>query len=191
MKLDDIRKALAELAAQVKGEILARLRSPIGINRAAKGKNTLEGSNLEKSIDVYTNEETDGLVFVIADYFSYVTGGRKHGLTPKGENVYGAIQSWVRRKNVKLGNMTENQIIWAVLGKLKGGTEKQKGKQKGKVRLKKRGEYCLPPRPFIGVDYDYSKYTDEVIPFLNDMVDKWMDDLFDKITEETDNYFNK
>lgn len=170
MKLDDIRKALAELAAQVKGEILARLRSPIGINRSV-GYNTLEGSNLEKSIDVYVNEETDGLVFVIADYFSFITGGRKHGLTPRGQNVYGAIQSWVRRKNVKLGNMTENQVIWAVL-----------------EQLKRRD---LPPRPFIGADYDYSKDAGEVIPFLSDMVDKWMDGLFDKIMEQTDEYFSK
>lgn len=172
MKLDDIRKALDELAAMVKAEILARLRSPIGINRSA-GKNTLEGSNLEKSIDVYTNEESDGLVFVIADYFSFVTGGRKHGMNPPPSGTFNSILTWVRRKNVTLGNITDENVVAYI------------------VYRNLRDRVDLPPRPFIGVDYDYSKDAGEVIPFLDKMVDDWFDELFDKIMEETDNYFNK
>ena len=158
----DARAALNELAAKVKAEILERLRGPLGVHRKV-GENTLIGSNLEKSIDVYVSDD-DEIVFIIADYFSFVTGGRHRGLTPRGQNVYGAIQSWVRRKFIRIGNLSETKIIWLVLQKLKTSD--------------------IAPRPFIGYDYDYTKYVDEVIPFLNTMIDEWMDNLFDTLMDE-------
>jgi len=159
----DIRRALQQLAADVYNEVIARLRSPIGVNKSV-GRNTLEGSDLERSIEVYVNDDSSSLTFVIADYFSFVTGGRHHGLTPRGQNVYGAIQRWVRKNNVRLGNMTENQVIWAVLNKLK--TRDIEG------------------RPFIGYDYDQSKSADEILPFLDAMISEWFDTFYEELLNE-------
>lgn len=160
----DVRAALQELAIEVYMEIITRLHSPIGWNRSA-GKNTLIGSNLEKSIDVYVNGENE-LVFQIADYFSFVTGGRKHGMSPPPAGTFNAIINWVRRKQVTLGNITDpNRVAIIVYKNL-------------------RDRVDLPPRPFIGVDYSYEKDASEVLPFLDVMVDQWFDDLFLKLTDE-------
>lgn len=156
------REALQELADKVKSVILERLRSPIGINRAA-GKNTLIGSNLEKSIDLYVSDE-DEIVFKIADYFSFPFGGRKAGLTPRGQKVYEAIKDWVERKDIRLGNLTKTQIIWIVLRKLKYSD--------------------IAPRPVLNPDYDYTKDASQVIPFLDTLFDKWADDTFNALMDE-------
>lgn len=166
--IERVRKEIKKLADAVRDEIIRRLRSPIGINRSV-GRNTLEGSDLERSIDVYVNDDSESITFAIADYFSYVAGGRRHGLTPRGQNVYGAIERWVRKNTIRLGNMTETQTIWAVLNML---TRKD-----------------LPARPFIEPDYDYSKDAAGVLPFLDDFFNKWADDLFENLMQKTDEYF--
>ena len=165
-----VRKAIKKLADDVRDEILRRLQSPIGINRSV-GRNTLIGSDLEKSIDLYVNDDSESITFAIADYFSFVAGGRKHGLTPRGQNVYGAIERWVKKNSIRLGNMTETQTIWAVLNKLK--------------------RTDLPARPFIEPDYDYSKDAGDILPFLTAFFEKWADDLFNELMQYTDEYFRK
>lgn len=156
------REALQELADKVKKVILDRLRGPIGYNAGAE-KNTLIGSNLEKSIDLYVRGE-DEIVFTIADYFSYVFGVRHKGLKPRNQNVKKAIRDWVRNKHVTIGNMTETQIVWYVLWKLKN--------------------VDTVARPVLGkdgVDYKYEKDASQVITYLDDIVDAWMDDLYNDL----------
>lgn len=157
------REALQELADKVKAVILARLRGPIGYNAGAE-KNTLIGSNLEKSIDLYVGGGEDEIVFKIADYFSYVFGIRHAGLTPRNQNVKRAIRDWVVNKHVKIGNMKQTQIIWYVLWKLKN--------------------VDTVARPVLGkdgVDYKNEKEAWQVITYLDDIVDAWMDDLYDTL----------
>ena len=107
----DLRQALQQLANEVKEEIIRRLHSNIGINPRT-GTNTLVGSNLEKSIDV-TAKNDDTIVFQIADYYEYIVSGwRRTGRFPNTAHLFiRNITEWVRRKGVRLGNMSQNQII--------------------------------------------------------------------------------
>ena len=70
----DARKAITELAEMVKEEVLRRINQ-YGMNSRA-GKNTLKGSELEKSIDVKLTGD-DAFVFQIADYFEFIVRGWK------------------------------------------------------------------------------------------------------------------
>lgn len=172
LTLDFIHKALQDLADEVKAEILRRLRSPIGVNPSV-GENTLIGSNLETSIELYPNETSDGLVFEIADYFSYVTHGRKHGMKPPEAGTKKSILEWVHKKHIELGDITdENKVAKLVYYSLKYKKD-------------------IPARPFIGYDYKDNKDAFEVVDFFEDYVDKWADELFEKITKEIDKHFEK
>ena len=67
-------KALSQLAEDIKKEIIARMHK-YGYNTRA-GRNTLIGSDLEKSVEVkVVNEKT--LAFEIADYYEYIVRGWK------------------------------------------------------------------------------------------------------------------
>lgn len=173
LTLDFIHKALQDLADEVKAEILRRLRSPLGINpRTKEGKNTLIGSNLEKSIKLYPNETSDGLVFEIAEYFSYVTGGRGPGMNPPEAGTKKSIFEWVHKKHIELGGITdENKVAKLVY-----------------YSIKKKG---IPARPFIGEDKDDKKDAFEVVDFFEEYVDKWADEFFGTIMKEIDKYFEK
>ena len=67
-------KALAELASNIKKEIIARM-GKYGYNQRA-GRNTLVGSDLEKSVDVKVVSDHE-LVFEIADYYEFIVRGWK------------------------------------------------------------------------------------------------------------------
>ena len=68
----DAKTALQQLAYDIKMEIMRRLHE-YGYNKRA-GRNTLVGSDLEKSIEVkVTGENT--LAFQIADYYEYIVRG--------------------------------------------------------------------------------------------------------------------
>lgn len=171
LTLDFIHKALQDLADEVKAEILRRLRSPIGVNPRAK-ENTLIGSNLEASIELYPNETSDGLVFEIADYFSYVTGGRGPGMKPPPAGTFNSILSWVHRKHIEFDDITdENKIAWMVYNSIK---------TKG-----------IPKRPFIGADKKDEKDASQVITFLTKYYNRWADEFFGTIMKEIDKHFEK
>lgn len=157
----EIKEALDELAQQIKNEIIRRLHSDLGKNR--KGKNTLIGSELEKSIEVKVESETE-LIFEIADYYQYVvTGWKRTGNYPNTIQLFiNNIEDWVRRKNVRIGDMTQSQIVWMLYQKMIiDGRE-------------------IAPRPFI----DYGDRADEVLPFLDDFFEKWADSVFEKLMSE-------
>ena len=166
--MTDLHRELQELARMVKNEIILRLHSPVGVNPRV-GRNTLIGSELEKSIKVEPTE--NGIVFQIADYYEYIVHGFKRtGRFPGTFNKFiENITDWVRRKHIRLGNMTQNQIVWYLA-----------------KRMIFEGRE-IAPRPFINYDpEDMSK----VLPFLDEFFEKWADNVFEKIMEETDKYFN-
>lgn len=162
----DAKTAIQQLAQMVKEEVLRRIHQ-YGYNRRA-GKNTLEGSELEKSIEVKVTD--DKFVFQLADYFEYVVRGWKRtGNYPGTMRMFVEnLTDWVRRKGIRFGNKTENQVVWAIL-----------------KSIWMRG---IEPRPFLA--WDDSEDPALIIPFLDDYFDKWSDLVWNQITEELDKYFN-
>jgi len=166
----DVKKALDELAKEIKNEIILRLHSSVGINRKT-GTNTLIGSELEKSIDVRV-EGDNALVFQIADYYQYiVTGWRRTGRYPGTARLFiKNVTDWVRRKNIRIGNLSQNQIVWVLYKRMIiDGNE-------------------IAPRPFI--EYDPDEDVSKILPFLDEFFSKWADSVFNIITSEIDKYFN-
>lgn len=160
-------KALAQLAEDIKKEIMARIEK-YGYNPRA-GRNTLIGSDLEKSVDVKVVSDNE-LVFEIADYYEFVVRGWKRtGRYPGTMRKFiENLTQWVRKNGIQSSNRTENQIVWAIL-----------------KSIFMRG---IEPRPFI--NWDENDDPSVVLPFLDDYFDRWADEVFNKITEELDKYFN-
>ena len=164
----DIQRALQELAEDIKNEVLRRLRSPIGINPRT-GTNTLVGSELEASIDAYPQGD-NAIVFQIADYWVYVvTGWRRTGNYPNTAHLFiQNVTDWVRRKGIRLGNMTQNQIVWYLYKRML-----IEGRQ-------------IARRPFI----EYGESADEILPFLDEYFNEWANRLFEGLMNEL-RIFNK
>lgn len=162
----DAKKALQELAAMIKAEIMRRVWEE-GVNPKT-GTNTLVSSDLIKNmtVEAVSNEE---IVFQIADYYIFVVlGWRRTGKWGGGLPAFvNAILKWMRKKNVHSPNMTDNSLAWAIVKNIFDGG--------------------IMPRPFIA--YDPKDRPEKVLPFLDKMVDAWMDDIFNKITKEIDKYF--
>lgn len=163
----DVKKELQKLADAIKEEILRRFNSPLGVN-AKTGVNTLKDSNLLKSVDVKVTS-TEELSFVIADYYTYIVGGRKPGWgTPPPTGFVEGVTRWVREKGIRFEGKTETQTIWMCIRSIvKNGI-------KGRAVL---------GNGFINDDPAY------VLPFLNDFFDKWADDVFEEITKEINKRF--
>ena len=163
----DAKTAIQELAQMVKEEVLRRINQ-YGVNRRT-GTNTLKGSELEKSIDVRITGD-NAFVFQIADYFEFVVRGWKRtGNYPGTMRLFiENITNWVRRKGIRFGNKTENQVVWAIV-----------------KSIWMRG---IEPRPFL--HWDDSEDPALIIPFLDDYFDKWSDLVYNQIIEELDKYFN-
>jgi hypothetical protein len=172
----NLLKALAELASDIKKEIHKRI-SEYGANR--NGKNTLENSNLERSIDVKVINDHE-LAFEIADYYQAVVNGW-NGFTGRYpgtlSDAIDKIGDWAVSKGLVKAGQNKNRVAWAVFKAII---------QKG-----------VPPRPFLGFDASSGERIGEpakgdpsvVLPFLDDYFDKWADEVFNKITEELDKYF--
>ena len=179
----NIKAALTELSEQIKNEILRRMASDIGNNK--DGVNTLVGSGLYHSVDVYPRSDTT-IVFQIADYFLYVTRGweRTHNGNGTFREYLLNIDQWIRRKGIQWGNMTQNQMVWAL----------------AKAMFNEEKRYKIPPRPFIAYDPDNDRMPnynvtlnsdiDKILPFLEKFFEDWADNVFDEIMKETDKYFN-
>lgn len=165
----DLKKELEILARQIENEIILRLHSPVGINPRT-GTNTLIGSELERSISVDAVDE-NMIVFQIADYYEYIVRGwKKTGRFPGTAHLFVRnITDWVRRKHIRLGNMTENQIVWYLYKRmLIDGRE-------------------IAPRPFI--EYDENDDISKILPFLDEFFEKWADLVFEKIMYDIDKFF--
>lgn len=162
----DIKLALQELALAVKRLVNARIRQ-YGINPKT-GTNTLEGSELQKSLDVSITE--DGIVLQIADYWEFISRGwERTGRYPGTMNKFiKNVDDWVRRKGIRVGNMKQSTLVFLIIRNIINNG--------------------LRARPFM-VYSDDGDLT-EMIPELNDYMDKWFDQLFDSIMIDIDNFFN-
>lgn len=162
-----VQEALKELAETVKRIVNERI-GKYGINEKT-GTNTLEGSNLQKSLDVYPIE--DGIALQIADYWQFISRGwaRTGNYPGTFSQFVKNVNDWVRRKNIRWGNLTQNQITYIVIR-----------------NIWTRG---LRPRPFMIWD-DEGDLT-KMIPELNAYIDKWFDDIFEEITKDIDKFFNQ
>lgn len=162
----DIKTALQELALAVKRLVNARIKQ-YGINPKT-GTNTLEGSELQKSLDVSITE--DGIVLQIADYWEFISRGwERTGRYPGTMNRFVKnIDDWVRRKGIRVGNMKQSTLVFLIIRNIINNG--------------------LRARPFM-VYSDDGDLT-EMIPELNDYMDKWFDQLFDSIMIDIDNFFN-
>ena len=162
----DIKLALQELALAVKRLVNARIKQ-YGINPKT-GTNTLEGSELQKSLDVSITE--DGIVLQIADYWEFISRGwERTGRYPGTMDRFAKnIDDWVRRKGIRVGNMKQSTLVFLIIRNIINNG--------------------LRARPFM-VYSDDGDLT-EMIPELNDYMDKWFDQLFDSIMLDIDNFFN-
>ena len=136
------------------------------------GRNTLIGSELEASVNVTAVSEST-IVFEIADYYEYVVSGwRKTGNFPNTAHLFiRNITDWVRRKGVRLGNMTESQIVWYLY-----------------KRMLIEGRN-IKPRPFIESGYNNDEDPSKILNFLDDFFDTWADKVFELITQDIDKHF--
>lgn len=165
--MEKLHNALRELAESIKQEVLRRMESDAGVNKKT-GTNTLIGSDLYKSVDARVASD-NVIVFEIADYYTYVVGGRKPGwgVGPPHGFVEG-VTRWVRKKGIRFEGKTETQTIWACINSIV--------------------KYGIAARPFIGNGF----LNDDpafVLPFLDEFVEDFCNRVFDMIIEEIDKFF--
>lgn len=160
-----VHKALIELAEDVEMIVLKRI-AQYGVNPKT-GTNTLQGSELEKSLKIIPEE--DGLTLQIASYWEFVSRGwkRTHNYEGTMSQFVRNVNDWVRKKGISLGKMTQSQMVWVI--------------------IKNIMENGLKSRPFLV--YDEEGDLEKMIPELKAYMDKWFDDLFGAITRDLDNYF--
>lgn len=163
----DIKTALQQLAQMIKEEIMKRVWEE-GVNPKTN-TNTLISSDLIKNMRVEPVSE-DTIVFQIADYYEYVVLGwkRTHRFEGTFSQFINNILKWMSKKNVHVSGMKDNNLAYAIaLNIMEGG---------------------IMARPFI--NYDKDGDPAKVLPFLDKMVDEWLDTVFNKIIEEIDKYFS-
>lgn len=162
----DVKTALMELAEAVKRILNDRIRT-YGINPKT-GQNTLEGSELQKSIQVTVTE--DGIALQIADYWEFVARGWKRtGNYPGTMRLFVRnIDEWVRRKGIRVGNLKQSQIVWAI--------------------IKNIWEKGLRERPFM--IYEEDGDLTKMLPELDKYMDTWFEHLYDAIMADINDYFN-
>lgn len=160
-----VHKALIELAEDVEMIVLKRI-AQYGVNPKT-GTNTLQGSELEKSLKIIPEE--DGLTLQIASYWEFVSRGwkRTHNYEGTMSQFVRNVNDWVRKKGISLGKMTQSQMVWVI--------------------IKNIMENGLKSRPFLV--YDEEGDLEKMIPELKAYMDKWFNDLFGAITRDLDNYF--
>ena len=163
----DFKKELQKLADMVLAEVRRRMESEIGINyRAKPPRNTLKDSKLYKSTN--TKVVSSSIVFGIADYYTYVVGGRKIGWgTPPPHGFIDGIIKWVKEKNIIFKDKTQNETVWAIARS-----------------IVKRG---IQGREFIGNGWK-NRDPDYVLPFFKKLFEKWADEVFEDVCKELDVY---
>lgn len=157
---------MMELAEAVKRILNDRI-TKYGTNPKT-GQNTLEGSELQKSIQVTVTE--DGIALQIADYWEFVARGWKRtGNYPGTMRLFVRnIDEWVRRKGIRVGNLKQSQIVWAI--------------------IKNIWDKGLRERPFM--IYEEDGDLTKMLPELDKYMDTWFEHLYDAIMADIDNYFN-
>ena len=162
----DIKTALMELAEAVKRILNDRIQR-YGINPKT-GTNTLEDSELQKSIQVTAAE--DGITLQMASYAEHVAYGwhRSHRFEGTMNLFVRNVDDWVRRKGIRLGDLKQSQIVWVI--------------------IKNIFDKGLAARPFIIFDEDGD--LTKMLPELNEYLDTWFEHLYDAIMVDINDYFN-
>lgn len=162
----DIQKALKELCDEIK-KILKYRIVHYGVNPKT-GTNTLQGSELEKSIEV--KPTSDGIALQIADYWEFVALGwhRSHRFEGTMNQFVKNIDDWIRRKGISVPNMTQAQLVFIIIRNIMNNG--------------------LRERPFM--IWDEKGDLSVMIPELENIMDDWFENLFTAITEDLDKYFN-
>lgn len=161
-----IQEALKQLADDIKAILHERIRQ-YGVNDRT-GTNTLEGSELERSIRLEPTE--NGVILYINDYWQFVSRGWKR--TGNYPNTFAqmieSLTDWVRRKGITFEGMSQNSVVWAIANSI--------------------FERGIKPRPFMVFSDDGDLSV--MIPELDNIVDEWMDVLFNTIMEKINSHFN-
>lgn len=162
----DIQKALKELCDEIK-KILKYRIVHYGVNPKT-GTNTLQGSELEKSIEV--KPTSDGIALQIADYWEFVALGwhRSHRFEGTMNQFVKNIDDWIRRKGISVPNMTQAHLVFIIIRNIMNNG--------------------LRERPFM--IWDEKGDLSVMIPELENIMDDWFENLFTAITEDLDKYFN-
>lgn len=166
-----VHQAILELVEEIE-KILAKRIDEYGYNVRAK-ENTLKGSDLEKSIEVRPLE--NGVALAIADYWEYVARGWHHSGKSGARGLYHALVLWALKKHIKLRNYTQNESAMIVAANVWE-----------KMIIESRD---IKARPFMRYDRDGD--LEKMIPQLKAYMQKWFDNLFQKIMQDIDKYFNK
>lgn len=156
-----VEAAFRQLALDVKKIINERIRK-YGINPKI-GRNTLEGSNLQRTMGVYPTE--DGIELQIADYWEFISRGWEK--TGRYSQWIKNVDDWVTRNNIRFGDMTQNQIVYAIIRNIIN--------------------HGLKSRPFLV--WDDEGDLEKMIPELNGYLDKWFETLFDAILNDINKFF--
>ena len=162
----DLKKALKELCDEIKWILKYRI-THYGVNPKT-GTNTLQGSELEKSIEV--KPTSDGIALQIADYWEFVALGwhRSHRFEGTMNQFVKNIDDWIRRKGISVPNMTQAQLVFIIIRNIMNNG--------------------LRERPFM--IWDEEGDLSKMIPELENIMDDWFETLFAAITEDLDKYFN-
>ena len=162
----DLQKAFKELAEEVK-QILKYRIVHYGVNQKT-GTNTLQGSELEASIEIKPTE--NGISLQIADYWEFVALGwrRTHRFEGTMNQFVRNIDDWVRRKGISVPNMTQSQLVFVIIRNIMNNG--------------------LRERPFMV--YDEEGDLSKMIPELENIMDDWFENLWIELTKDLDNYFN-
>ena len=162
----DLQKAFKELAEEVK-QILKYRIVHYGVNPKT-GTNTLQGSELEASIEIKPTE--NGISLQIADYWEFVALGwrRTHRFEGTMNQFVRNIDDWVRRKGISVPNMTQSQLVFVIIRNIMN--------------------YGLRERPFMV--YNEEGDLSKMIPELENIMDDWFENLWIELTKDLDNYFN-
>ena len=162
----DLQKAFKELAEEVKQIVKYRIVH-YGVNPKT-GTNTLQGSELEASIEIKPTE--NGISLQIADYWEFVALGwrRTHRFEGTINQFVRNIDDWVRRKGISVPNMTQSQLVFVIIRNIMN--------------------YGLRERPFM--IYNEEGDLSKMIPELENIMDDWFENLWIELTKDLDNYFN-
>ena len=169
MDKDKLHNELQRIADQ----IVDIVRQNMADAPPSKHGDSLVGSKLYKSVNAKAIEY-DKISFEIANYWMYVNSGRRAGKGIGPPYLVDGITRWVREKGIRWQGKTENQVIWAI--------------------VKSIWENGVKARPFAKSSFipkEEVDNVDSILPFLDIYIDEWMENLFNIIIENLDNYFNK
>lgn len=169
MLRNNIQSALIELSEEIE-RILSHRIDEYGYNARAK-KNTLKGSNLEKSIKVAPIE--NGVALQIADYWWYVAKGWKRTKNSPERGLYHNLVLWALRKHIMVEGYTQN--VSAVI-----------------VAEKVWKTMIVYGRPIAAREFmipDKNGELDVMIPELKKYMKKWFTELFEQIMKVITEFF--